>query len=375
MKMQAAVLYEQGLAAPYVESRPLVVEEVDLEGPGEGELLVEIAAAGLCHSDLSAIAGKRPRAVPAVAGHECAGVVREVGAGVSGVSVGDHVVMVFVASCGRCQYCDDGRPNICESSWGARAQGTLSTGARRLSIKGRPLNHWSGISAFAEYAVVSQTSVVPVPRDVPLKDAAIFGCAVATGVGAVVNTARLKLGETAAVVGLGGVGLSALLGARAAGAGRIIAIDTNPAKLELALSLGATDAFMATDPDTPAAVKQLTGGGVRHVFEMAGVGPAVALAYALLKRGGQLTVAGVQPPGAQFALPVTDMVNDERAVVGSYMGGCSPQRDIPRFVELYRQGRLPVDRLRSAEHALADINSGFDRLDRGEAVRDLVVFQ
>lgn len=375
MRMRAAVMYEQGLPAPYAESRPLVIEEVDLEGPGEGELLVEIAAAGLCHSDLSAIAGKRPRTLPAVVGHECAGIVRELGPGVSGVSVDDHVVMVFVASCGHCPYCYDARPNLCESSWASRTNGTLSTGGRRLSVRGKSLNHYSGISAFAEYAVVSQSSVVRIDKAFSLKDAAVFGCAVVTGVGAVVNTANLKMGQSAAVVGLGGVGLSAILGARAAGAGRIIAIDTNPDKLALALELGATDVFNAAAPDVVAEIKALTGGGVNHVFEMAGVQPAIELSYEILRRGGQLTVASLPDASARFALPLANMVGDERAIVGSYMGSCSPQRDIPRFLELYRQGRLPVDRLRSAEHPLESINEGFDRLARGEAVRDLVVFR
>ena len=374
MKMRAAVMYEQGLPAPYADSRPLVIEDVDLDGPGEGELLVEIAAAGLCHSDLSAIAGKRPRTLPTVVGHECAGIVREVGPGVSGLSVDDHVVMVFVASCGHCPYCFDARPNLCESSWASRTNGTLSTGGRRLSLRGVALNHYSGISAFAEYAVVSQSSVVAIDKAFCLKDAALFGCAVLTGVGAVVNTADLKMGETAAVVGLGGVGLSAILGARAAGASRVIAIDTNPTKLALARELGATDVFDAAAPQTSDAIKDLTGGGVAHVFEMAGVPSAIELSYAILKRGGQLTISSLPDPSARFAMPLANLVGDERSIVGSYMGSCSPNRDIPRFLELYRQGRLPVDRLRSAEHELSAINSGFDRLARGEAVRDLVVF-
>ena len=221
---------------------------------------------------------------------------------------------------------------------------------------------------------MSQNSVVPIDKAFSLKDAAVFGCAVLTGVGAVVNTAQLKMGETAAVVGLGGVGLSAILGARAAGAGRIIAIDTNPAKLALAQALGATDVFDAAAPETVASIKALTGGGVRHVFEMAGVDPAIRLAYDILKRGGQLTISSLPDPSARFAVPVANLVGDERAIVGSYMGSSSPHRDIPRFLELYRQGRLPVDRLRSAEHPLEAINGGFDRLARGDAVRDLVVF-
>lgn len=213
MKMTAAVMYQQGLPRPFSESRPLRIETVDLDGPGEGEVLVQIAAAGLCHSDLSAIKGLRPRTMPTVVGHEAAGVVVETGAGVSKFVAGDHVVMVFVASCGRCSYCSSGRPNLCQSSWKARSEGTLQSGARRLRINGNSLNYYSGISAFAEYAVVSETSLVKIPKALPLPLAAIFGCAVITGVGAVLNTARDVAGKSIAIVGLGGIGLSALLGA------------------------------------------------------------------------------------------------------------------------------------------------------------------
>ena len=218
-------MYQQGLPRPSSESQPLRIETVDLDGPGEGEVLVQIAAAGLCHSDLSAIKGLRPRAMPTVVGHEAAGVVVETGAGVSKFVAGDHVVMVFVASCGRCSYCSSGRPNLCQSSWKARSEGTLQSGARRLRINGKSRNHYSGISAFAEYAVVSETSLVKIPQALPLPLAAIFGCAVITGVGAVLNTARDVAGKSIAIVGLGGIGLSALLGAVLGGARTIIAID------------------------------------------------------------------------------------------------------------------------------------------------------
>lgn len=205
MKIRAAVMYEQGKPTPYVVSRPLVVEDVELDGPGPGEVLVQIAAAGLCHSDLSAIAGMRPRAVPTVVGHEAAAIIREVGPGVTNFKAGDHVVMVFVASCGHCAHCYGGRPNLCESSWEARTRGTLQSGARRLRVGDTVLNHYTGLSVFAEYAVVSQNSLVRIDHDIPLEDAAIFGCAVVTGVGAVVNTAKMPFGSTVAVVGLGGV--------------------------------------------------------------------------------------------------------------------------------------------------------------------------
>ena len=374
MKIRAAVLYEQGKPMPYAQSRPLVVEEVELDGPGPGEVLVEVAAAGLCHSDLSAIAGVRPRAIPAVAGHESSGIVREVGAGITDLKVGDHVVMVFVASCGHCPHCYAGRHSLCESSWEARGKGTLQSGARRLHVRGRELNHYSGLSVFAEYAVVSQNSVVRIDPEVPLEDAAAFGCAVITGVGAVVNAAKVAFGSSVAVVGLGGVGLSTLLGARAAGAAQIVAIDLSDDKLRLARELGATDTFNARDPKCIEAVRDCTSGGVAYSFEMAGVSAAFSIAYSVLRRGGVLVVAGLPNPKETFALPVSAMVSDERSIRGSFMGSCVPNRDIPLFIDLFRRGRLPVNRLRSGTVTLETINEGFDRLARGETVRDIRVF-
>jgi Zn-dependent alcohol dehydrogenase len=373
MRMRAAVLRVQGAEPPFTESRPLTVEEVAIEEPGPGEVLVRIEAAGLCHSDLSAITGERPRAVPAVAGHEAAGVVAAVGPGVEGLGPGDHVVMVFVAACGACGFCIDGRPNLCEGSWTARATGTLQTGARRLHSHGEALNHWSGISAFAQYAVVVPGSVVRIDPEIPLDHAAVFGCAVMTGVGAVVNTARVPVGATVAVVGLGGVGLSAVLGAAAAGASRIIAVDTNPAKLELAGCLGATDVVDARDPDAAASVRARLGGGVQFAIEAAGVAPAVELAWEMTGRGGTTVTAGLPPPSHQLAVPLSALVADERVLRGSYMGSCVARRDIPRYLDLYRRGKLPVDRLLSGTVSLDGLNAGFDRLARGETVRDVLL--
>jgi len=375
MKMRAAVLYEQGKPMPFAESRPLVVEEVELDGPGPGEVLVQIAAAGLCHSDLSVIAGIRPRTVPTVVGHEASGIVREVGPGVNQLTAGDHVVMLFVYSCGHCAYCYGGQPNLCDTSKVSRVSGTLESGARRLHLGDKVLNHYSGISCFAEYAVVSQNSLVRIDSDIPLEDAAAFGCAVITGVGAVVNTAGVHLGDSVAVVGLGGVGLSALLGARVAGAAQIVAIDVSEDKLRLARELGATHTFNARDPRCIEAVRAATFGGVKYAFEMSGVLPAVTTAYSVLRRGGMVVVASLPDPKQTFPLPISLMVTDERGVRGSYMGSCVPNRDIPSFIDLYRQGRLPVNRLRSGTVTLETINEGFDRLARGETVRDILVFK
>ncbi|MBM9593871.1 zinc-dependent alcohol dehydrogenase family protein [Roseitranquillus sediminis] len=369
MQMKAAILYEQGLATPYEETQPLRIEEVTLDPPGPGEVLVEIAAAGLCHSDLSTIEGLRPRKVPTVMGHEAAGIVREVGEGVTRLREGDHVVAVFVSSCGECRYCADSRPNLCTSSWTARAEGTLKSGARRLSRNGTALHHYTGLSTFAEYAVVAENSLVAIDRSVPLEVAALFGCAVVTGVGAVMNTAQIRPGRSAAVVGLGGVGLNALLGLVASGAYPIVAVDLSTEKLELARSLGADHGVLAGTGTTAQEVRDLTRGGVDFAFEAAGSIPAMETAYSLLGRGGTAISAGLPDPTKTVSYAHAPMVSDEKTVKGSYMGSCVPQRDIPRFIDLYLAGRLPVDRLRTGDVSFDTINRGFDLLSSGKVVR------
>jgi alcohol dehydrogenase len=374
MQMTAAVLYEQGLPRPYATSQPLKLETVDLEGPGEGEVLVKVAGAGLCHSDLSTIDNSRPRTLPAVLGHEGAGVVAEVGRGIRDLAPGDHVVFVFVASCGACRNCVRGRPSVCLRWPEMRNQGALLTGGRRLSRNGRPIAHYSGISCFAEYAVVARSSLVKIDPRVPLADAAMFGCAVQTGVGAAVNTAHVRPGDVVAVIGLGGVGLSCLMGARVAGAQRIIAVDLSDEKLGLARQLGATDTYNAADPDCVAEIRAATGGGVDYAFEMAGSIRALALAADILLRGGSVVTAGLSPASATYPLQHTSLVGDGKSIRGSYMGSCVPERDVPAFIELYKQGRLPIDRLKSGTLPLAGINAGFDRLAEVAAVRQIVVF-
>ena len=374
MKMTAAVLYEQGLPRPYASSLPLKLETVDLEGPGEGEVLVKVAGAGLCHSDLSTIDNSRPRTLPAVLGHEGAGVVAEVGRGIRDLAPGDHVAFIFVASCGSCRNCSRGKPNVCLTWPEMRNRGALLTGGQRLSRNGKAVAHYSGISCFAEYAVMARSSLVKIDPAVPLADAAMFGCAVQTGVGAAVNTAHVRPGDVVAVVGLGGVGLSCMLGARMAGAQRIIAIDLSDEKLGLARQLGATDTFNAADPDCAAAIKAATGGGVDYAFEMAGSIRALALATDMLVRGGSVVTAGLSPASATYPLAHSSLVGDEKSIRGSYMGSCVPERDVPAFIELYKQGRLPIDRLKSGTLPLADINAGFDRLADVAAVRQIVVF-
>lgn len=374
MKIKAAVLNTIGAKTPYAESRPLVIEELELAGPGHGEVLVRIGAAGLCHSDLSVINGDRPRPMPMALGHEAAGVVEDVGAGVDDLTEGDHVVVVFVPSCGHCAPCAEGRPALCEPGAAANGAGTLLSGERRLTRGGKPINHHLGCSVFAEYATVSRRSCVKIDPELPLNEAALFGCAVLTGVGAVVNTAQVRAGASVAVIGLGGVGLASLLGAVASGARHIIAVDLSAAKLHLAKSLGATHVFNAGEVGCHENIRELTSGGVEYAFEMAGSVRALDLAYRITRRGGTTVTAGLPPPTATFALPPVNLVAEERTLKGSYIGTCVPSRDIPRYIDLYRQGRLPVNRLMSGTLELDDINAGFDLLHEGKAVRQVIAF-
>ncbi|KRE08398.1 alcohol dehydrogenase [Bosea sp. Root670] len=372
MKIRAAVLNASPVAAPYAQSRPLRIEELDLAPPGRDEVLVRIRAAGLCHSDLSVIDGNRPRPVPMVLGHEAAGEVVETGEGVNDLKPGDRVVMVFVPSCGHCAPCAEGRPALCEPGNAANGRGEMLGGGRRLSVAGQPVHHHIGVSAFAEHAVISRHSLVKIEADIPHEIAALFGCAVLTGVGAAVNTARIKAGETVAVVGLGGVGLSALLGAIACGASRVVAVDLAQDKLDLALALGATDAFKADTPDVIEAIKQATKGGVDHGLEMAGSVKALDLAYQITRRGGTTTTAGLANPAHTLSLSPVRLVAEERTLKGSYVGSCVPSRDIPRFIELYQRGRLAVDKLWTSSGSLDEINEGFDALNEGRTIRHIV---
>jgi len=375
MKIKAAVLYAMDAKPPFAESLPLSIEAIDLAPPGPGEILVKIAAAGLCHSDLSVINGHRPRPMPMALGHEAAGIVEELGEGVSDLQRGDHVVLVFVPSCGHCEPCAEGRPALCEPGAAANGAGTLLSGARRLSRNGQQIHHHMGCSAFAEYATLSRRSVVKIDRELPLDEAALFGCAVLTGVGAVVNTAQVRAASSVAIVGLGGVGLAALLGANAAGARQIVAVDLSDEKLELAKALGATHTFNAGSPNCKDEIRQASGGGVAFAFEFAGSVRALELAYGITRRGGMTVTAGLPPPSATFALPPVNLVAEERTVKGSYIGTCVPSRDIPRYIDLYRQGKLAVNSLMSGRLKLEEINRGFDLLNEGKAVRQVVVFQ
>jgi len=370
-----------GRPAPYASSRPLEIAELELAPPGPGEMLVRVRAAGLCHSDLSVIDGSRPRVMPMVLGHEAAGEVVELGPPSAGSAVytedfapGDHVVLSFVPTCGECAECRGGRAALCEPGAVSNAAGTLLSGARRWGeLRGEALHHHLGVSAFAEHIVVSARSAVVMPDRVPFEIAALFGCAVLTGVGAVINSAGVKAGQSVAVFGLGGVGLAALLGARLAGASPLVAVDRVPAKLELARELGATDTVLAGE-DTVEQVKAATGGGPDHALETVGSETVLDDAYAATRRGGTTVTVGLPHPERMLSIPAVSLVTEERTLKGSYLGSCNPPVDVPRFVDLYLEGRLPVERLLTHRLALDEINEGFDRLASGECVRQAVVF-
>jgi alcohol dehydrogenase len=372
MRTRVAVLRELERPRPWAETRPLEVGEVDLDPPGPGELLVRIDAAGVCHSDLSVVDGNRPRPMPMALGHEAAGEVLETGAGVRDVRAGDRVVLVFVPRCGSCAACAGGQPALCEAAAQANAAGELLRGGRRLhEADGTDLHHHLGVSAFAEHAVVDRGSAVVVGDDVPPETAALFGCALLTGAGAVLNTAGVRPGESVAVLGLGGVGLSAVLGAEMAGAHPIVAVDPVAAKRELALQLGAT---YALGPDGVAdAVRDLVPGGVHHAVEAVGAAAVLQDAWTMTRRGGTTVSAGLPHPSQRLEIPAVQLVGEARTLVGSYMGSSVPQRDLPRLVDRWRAGRLPIERLRTATLQLDQVNEAMDALADGQQVRQILL--
>lgn len=367
MIVRGAVLREMGLPGPYAETRPLRIEEVELAPPGPGELLVRIRAAGLCHSDLSVIDGSRPRVMPMLLGHEATGEV--VRSEAPGFAPGDTVGFAFVPACGACGPCAEGRAALCEPGAAANTAGTLLSGERRLS----GLHHHLGVSGFADHAVVSARSAVKVDPELPPEIAALFGCAVMTGVGAVVNTARIQAGQSAVVFGLGGVGLSALLGAALVGAHPLVAVDVVPEKLELARSLGATAAIDARSDGVVEAVREATGGGAHYAFETVGSGAVLGQAYAATRRGGTTVTVGLPSPEQTFSIPAVSLVAEERTVKGCYLGSAVPSRDIPRYIALYRAGRLPVDRLLTSTVSLDNLNEAFDTLATGTSIRQVLI--
>lgn len=366
MLITGAVLEDVGRPAPFARSRPLTVSRLELDPPRAGELLVRVEAAGLCHSDLSVVDGNRPRPTPMLLGHEAAGIVEELGPDVHDLAVGDRVVLTFLPRCGDCAGCATEGRLPCEPGSAANAAGTLLGGGRRLHRDGRPVAHHLGVSAFADHAVVSRRSVVGVPPDVPAEVAALLGCAVLTGGGAVLNAARPPAGSPVLVVGLGGVGMAALLVAQALGH-PVIGVDTVPAKLAAARELGAVAAC------TPA---ELAGLGLTAptVVEAAGHPRAFETALAATAPGGTTVTVGLPAASARAEISPLLLTAEARTVVGSYLGSSVPARDLAVYVDLWREGRLPLERLVSHRVGLDQLNEALDALAGGSVLRQLVLF-
>jgi S-(hydroxymethyl)glutathione dehydrogenase/alcohol dehydrogenase len=359
--MKAAVLRTIG--------QPLSIEDVRIGLPGPREVLIRTAATGVCHSDLHFIEGAYKHPLPAVLGHEAAGVVEKVGSEVRTVKPGDHVVTCLSAFCGHCDYCLTGHMSLCPSPDVQRGKDELP----RLSQVDGPMNQYLNLSAFAEQMLVHEHACTAIRKDMPLDVAALIGCAVTTGVGAVIHTAGVRPGETVAIIGCGGVGLAAINGAAIAGAGRIIAIDRIPAKLRMASLFGATDLIDATDGDLAKRVRELTGGGVHHSFEAIGLKATAEEAFKMLRRGGTATIIGMIPPGVKIELNGVDFLSEKR-IQGSYMGSNRFPVDMPRYVDFYLNGRLKLDEMISARIALEQVNAAFEEMKRGELARSVIVF-
>lgn len=362
-QIRAAVLEQRENQPPYAEHQPLTLRTLQLEEPGAGEVLVRITAAGLCHSDLSVIDGNRPRPVPMVLGHESAGIIEQVGAGVD-LSVGQQVISVFLPRCEQCAACATGGKLPCTAGTKSNTAGTLLTGARRLMMDGQPVHHHLGVSAFADYAVMDARSLVPVGQDVPPEVAAVLGCAVLTGGGALRNAAKATGAEDVAIVGLGGVGMAALLvavGQRTTG--KILAVDANPEKLATALELGADQ--VATPDDVDGVEAQI-------VIEAAGHPRAFETALKVTGVGGTLVTVGLPAPGAMSSIEPLALTAGARTIIGSYMGSALPATDIPYYEELWRAGKLPVEKL-VRTRKLEEINQALDELAQGRSVRQVLL--
>lgn len=364
---RGAVLNMLGAPAPYAESKPITVDTLELTGPGPSELLVKIEAASICHSDLSVVNGSRPRPMPMLLGHEAAGIVTEVGANISDITVGQRVVLTFLPRCGTCKEClTDGKLPCSEGSKTNEA-GTLLEGSKHLTRNGEEVKHHLGCSGFAEWAVVDRRSVVPVGSDVPPAIAAVLGCAVLTGGGAVLNAAQLAGTDEIAIVGLGGVGMAALLTAIGLHPQRVIAIDALPEKLEMALALGADAAY--TPADAIAA-------GIKAdvVIEAAGHHKAFETAYNLVGFGGRLVTVGLPAPDAVSEIHPLQLTARAQTIIGSYLGSAVPSRDIPKFEQLWREGKLPLEKLITNTITLDEINEGMDALHSGRVLRQIIEF-
>ena len=359
--MKAAVLREIG--------KPLSIEDVQIDKPKGHEVLVRTAACGVCRSDLHFIAGNYTHPLPVILGHESAGVVELVGEQVRYVQPGDHVITCLSVFCGHCDYCVTGRPYTCKNSETARQENEPS----RLTQSDKTINQYYNLSSFAEQMLIHEHALVKIRKDMPLDRAALIGCAVVTGFGAVIHTAQIEVGSTVVVIGCGGIGLSAINGAAIAGAGRIIAVDILESKLDLARQLGATDVVNATEGDPVAHVKALTAGGVEYSFEALGLKETAEQAFRMLRPSGVATIIGMVPEGQKIEVDAVELI-DDRTLQGSNMGSNAFRVDMPRFVDFYLAGKLQLDQMIAKRIPLEKINDAFDELQRGDFARSVVVF-
>ena len=364
--MKAAVLYEY--------DTPLVVEELELDEPKGGEVLVKTGAAGICRSDYHFMKGEARTTLPVVLGHEGAGVVERVGEDVTRVKPGDHVILSFVPNCGHCHFCTTGRPNLCDLH--AATPGTMYDGTTRLHKGDQRITHFGKVACFAEHTVVPETGCIPVPKTVPLDRAALIGCCVTTGVGAAIFNAQVQPGSTVVVVGCGGVGLNVIQGARLLNASKIIAVDIREGQLEFAMKFGATNAVNASHQDAVARVKEITDGlGADYSFEVYGSAETIEEAYAMARKGGTVVVVGIAPMGEKAAIDPVSLVRNETVLKGCYYGSARCHVDMPKIVDLYLSGSLNLDDFITRRYELGQINQAYEDLVRGEVGRGVIIFQ
>lgn len=367
MKSRAAVLFEPG--------RKLEICEVDVQDPAAGEVLLEIVAAGVCHTDFSVMTGQLAAPLPAILGHEGAGKVRDVGPGVTSVQPGDHVIPLWRLACGNCEYCNAARPALCAAGTDIRASGRLQDGTSRFSLDGREIRHFAGVSSFSNFTVIPEGAVLKIPQELPLELAALMGCAVITGVGAVANAADVKPGDAVAVFGAGGVGVNIVQGAAMAGAKTIIAVDRYEGRLKEARRFGATHCINAADGDTVAAIRELTGGrGVDFAFEAAGLAITLQHAYKCLAKRGVAVAVGIPPNGTEVSISASALVYEERSLTGSLYGSAAPKDDIPEMISLYQKGALKLDELLTRTYPIEEINAAYEAMESGETLRSVVTF-
>ena len=369
IKSRAAVAFEAG--------KPLEIVEVDVAPPKAGEVLVRIVATGVCHTDAFTLSGDDPEGVfPAILGHEGGGIVEAVGEGVTSLAVGDHVIPLYTAECRECKFCKSGKTNLCSSVRETQGKGLMPDGTTRFSYKGQPIYHYMGCSTFSEYTVLPEVSLAKIQKDAPLEEVCLLGCGVTTGIGAVLNTAKVEAGATVAIFGLGGIGLAAIIGAKMAGASRIIAIDINPSKFDKARELGATDFVNPKDHDQPIqqVIVEMTDGGVDYSFECVGNVDLMRAALECCHKGwGESTIIGVAGAGQEISTRPFQLVTG-RVWRGSAFGGVKGRTELPNYVEKAQKGEIPLNTFITHTMALEDINKAFDLMHEGKSIRSVIHF-